>query len=121
MKTGLILACGVYDIAFGVFHLLFWRLFGWPERLQGSGSLNTAITQTLNVMLTYVFSAFGLALATYRTGTPDFVLLVGGGFWALRAALQPLLFDLHHRASRAIALVFVLGALMHLIVPAIDG
>ena len=42
-----------------LFHAAFRRLFGWPERLAPSGSLNTAITQTLNAMLIFVF--LGLA------------------------------------------------------------
>ena len=37
----------LFDIGFGLFHLAFWRLFGWPATLVGSGKINAAVTQTL--------------------------------------------------------------------------
>jgi hypothetical protein len=51
------------DLGFAAFHAAFWRLFGWPGSLRHSGRVNAAITQTLNVMLAFVFAAYGGALA----------------------------------------------------------
>ncbi len=113
----MLVAAGLIDLSFALFHAAFWRLFGWPERLQPSGSLNSAITQTLNVMLTFVFAAYGAALLWQaQAGEPATALpLAGGLFWLLRLALQFLWFDLKPLASRAITALFALAAAVHLL------
>jgi hypothetical protein len=113
----MLVAAGLIDLGFAAFHAAFWRLFGWPERLRASGGLNAAITQTLNAMLGFVFLAYGAALLLEaRTGAPAMTLpLVGGLFWLLRLALQFLWFDMKPLASRMIAAVFALAALVHLL------
>ena len=90
-----LLAAG-FDVSVGLFHLMFWRLFGWPSRLQPAGRLNAAITQTLNIMLTYVLFAYAAALTwgTLGTGPQVTLIWIGAGFWILRASLQPLRFPL---------------------------
>lgn len=100
-----------YSLAFAGFHLLFWRLFDWPATLVGSGSRNTAITQTLNIVLTYVFVAYGIAVAIDASRA---ILLVGAGFWLLRAALQFVLFRLPRTWNAALTIVFLAGAVLHL-------
>ena len=64
----LILACALFNLGFGVFHLLFWRLLGWPASLAPAGGLNRAVTQTLNLMLCYCFFAVALALVLAGDG-----------------------------------------------------
>jgi hypothetical protein len=113
----MLLAAGLIDLGFALFHALFWRLFGWPERLQPSGGLNTAITQTLNAMLGFVFLAYGAALLWqgWIGATAMALPLAGALFWILRLVLQFLWFDIRPLASRAIAAVFALAALVHLL------
>ena len=55
----LVMICGVYNTGFAVFHILFWRVFGWPATIRSTGHVNSAITQTLNLMLIYCFSFYG--------------------------------------------------------------
>lgn len=112
----LLLAAGLLDLGFALFHAAFWRLFGWPERLAPSGSLNTAITQTLNLMLSFVFAAYGATLVwqSGQAGTPWILPVSGGLFWLLRLALQFVWFDLRPVASRLITAIFALAALLHL-------
>jgi hypothetical protein len=112
----LFLAAGLLDLGFTLFHAAFWRLFGWPERLAPSGPLNTAITQTLNLMLSFVFVMYGAALI-WQAGEPaaPWPLPVAGGlFWLLRLALQLFWFDLRPLASRVIAGAFAVTAVLHL-------
>ncbi len=113
----MLIAAGLGDLGFALFHLLFWRLFGWPERLEASGSLNSAITQTLNVMLTFVFAVYGGALVWHglHGGAPAMLPLAGGLFWALRLVLQFLWFGMKPMASRLITAVFALVAALHLL------
>lgn len=90
---GWVVFAAAYNIGLGIFHLLFWRLFGWPDSLRPSGQVNMAITQTLNLMLSYGFFALaiGLIWATAMDGPALPGLAVAGcGFWVIRASLQPL-------------------------------
>lgn len=113
----MLVAAGGLDLAFALFHLAFWRLFDWPARLLPAGSLNAAITQTLNAMLAFVFCAYGAALiwqSSLNTGSGSWLLpLAGALFWLLRLALQVAWFDLRPLASRVITAIFALAAVLH--------
>lgn len=107
---------GAIDIGFAIFHVLFWWLFRWPERLAGSGQINAAITQTLNSVLVYVFAVYGGTLVFVGlSGASVSPLLpaAGAGFWALRTLLQPLLFPMRNWASAAVTLAFVVALGTH--------
>jgi hypothetical protein len=119
MRGTLIALAGVFDLALALFHILFWRLFGWPASLAGSGRLNVAITQTLNIVLTYVFVVYGVALLWLGTATPDALLLAAAGFGVLRIALQFLLFRVESRLAVLFTGLMVAGTLLHLIPPVI--
>lgn len=113
----MLLAAGLLDLGFALFHAAFWRLFGWPERLAPSGSLNTAITQTLNAMLTFVFLAYGATLI-WQAGQGSIhplLPLLGGAFWGLRLALQFIWFDLKPWPSKLITAVFAVTTVVHLL------
>lgn len=113
----MLLAAGLLDLGFALFHAAFWRLFGWPERLAASGSLNMAITQTLNVMLGFVFLVYGAALI-WQSGqlvTHPLLPLAGAAFWTLRLVLQFVWFDLRPWPSKLIAAIFALTAVVHLL------
>ena len=109
---------GIYNIAFGLFHIIFWRLFEWPTSIRASGAVNAAITQTLNVMLTYCFLLYGgwLIWTSAAEVVPHPLLLsAGGGFWLLRTAVQPVLFQMRSRRSVVLTAVFVLGTGLHFV------
>jgi hypothetical protein len=114
------LIAGVIDLALAVFHILFWRLFGWPERLHASGSLNTAITQTMNAMLIYLFAAYGAGLiylalqsAAQLSGFARAYAVAGTGALVWRTALQFRYFPMRDWRSVVITAVFVIAALLH--------
>lgn len=99
-----------YDFGLAVFHLFFWKLFGWPTMLAPSGRINRGVTQALNIMLIYVFVTYGIVVLLQ----PSAALLWGGaGFWLLRALVQPALFGLRSSISNAFTGLFVLGAFFH--------
>jgi len=105
----------IFNVGFGIFHLLFWWLFNWPASLSSSGTVNAGITQVLNLCLTFVFFAvaIGLAAAAQASVSAGPLLLAGCLFWAFRAALQPVYFPMRHRASIALLVLFVLGSIIH--------
>ncbi len=116
MKEACILLCGALSLLVAVFHLLFWRLFGWPERLKGSGHINAAITQVMNIMLIYVFVAYGVALLWLGPQASALLLVAGAGFIVTRLALQPLMFGLEHAGSMALMAAGLAGLAAHLVV-----
>ncbi|MBI5423112.1 MAG: hypothetical protein HZA32_03440 [Opitutae bacterium] len=114
---GWILAAAVFNAAFGLFHLGFWKLFRWREELPRLSAINRGVVPVLNIMLTYVFFAVALAQATLReawVATPlGRAALVGvTGFWVLRAGLQLICWP---RVARSWALfgVFLVGVALH--------
>jgi len=109
-------AAGVLDLGFAVFHLMFWSLFSWPERLGASGKVNSAITQTLNWMLIYVFTVYGtllIWLAPSELAGSSLLAGAGAGFWVLRFVLQPCLFPMRNWQSITITTVFAVNAILH--------
>jgi hypothetical protein len=118
MTVAIIAGCS--DLGFAVFHMLFWRLFGWPERLHASGPLNTAITQTMNAMLVYLFAAYGAGLlylalqpAGPLSGFARAYALAGTGALVWRTGLQFRYFPMRAPRSIIFASVLVIAALLH--------
>ena len=58
----LIALCGWHSLAFAVFHIGFWKLFGWPGSLRSTTYPNRAIIQILNLRLIWVLFGFAAAL-----------------------------------------------------------
>lgn len=117
-------AGGIYNIAFVLFHLLFWRIFNWKDDLRSLSFLNRAIMQVLNLSLTFAFFIFSY-ISLLHTGellsTPlgQSLLLLMALFWFLRAIQQVIFFKLKHWGSLAFLGLFLIGALLYA-VPAID-
>lgn len=105
----------LFDLGATIFHLLFWRIFAWPGALSGAGGVNSAIAQTLNVMLIFVFAVF-IAATTWSLDehvTAAALLGAGAGFWMLRAVVQPILFKIRPRLNAALGMWWGTGALLH--------
>jgi hypothetical protein len=116
--SALIVAAGLFNLAFAVFHLLFWRLFNWNQELPRLGTANRGIMQVLNLCLTYVFIVAAtillfFPLEAFATELGTFLLWAIAGFWLLRAFLQPTFFELRHPLSQALFAIFVIGSLIH--------
>lgn len=115
---GMIFAAAVFNIAFALFHVAFWRLFRWPEELQRVGIANRGIMQVLNLSLIFLFLLIGCVFALFprdivETGLGQFLLLGMTWFWLVRAVYQPLFFGWFHPLSTSLFGVFLLGAAVH--------
>ena len=101
MTSSLLLAAAAYCFALAAFHMMFWRLFGWPTSLAGSGTLNVSVTQTLNVMLTLGVVMYGAALCW------------GALFLGVRTVVQPFQFAMRDTSAQILTVAFVAGAAVH--------
>lgn len=113
-----VIACGVYNLAFGLFHLTFWRLLHWREQLPKLSWTNWAVMQALNLCLTFFFFLAASLYLIYpkelQTSSLGAAVAVGIlGFWILRTVLQLVLFDLKHRVHQILLVVFGVGILLH--------
>jgi hypothetical protein len=118
LASGLIVTAGLFNLAFAIFDLFFWRLFNWQQELPRLGMSNRGIMQVLNLCMTYVFAVTAALLFLFPreiSGTEfgQFVLIAIAGFWLFRAILQPMFFGLQHPLSAALLGFFILGTLIH--------
>jgi len=120
-----ILLGGIYNFAFAVFHLLFWRFFRWKEDLASLSTINRAVMQVLNLCLTFVFLIFSYIsifhsteLLTTRLGKSLLILI--SAFWVLRAIEQIIFFSLRKKISVIFFIIFIFGALIY-ILPVLSG
>jgi hypothetical protein len=118
MQKTLILAGGFYNLAFAVFHLLFWRLFKWNTDLQRVSFLNRAIMQVLNLCLIWVFVIFGYvslfhANELLSSSLGHSLLVLMALFWLFRAIEQIIFFRLSTWGSWLFLSVFLIGVLLY--------
>lgn len=113
----ILLLCAAHSFGFALFHLGFWKLFGWPRTLRDTTAANRAILQIANVQLVWVFLVVGVLcllfpaeLATTRLGR---ACLVGmSGFWVLRLAGQFIWLRINHAMVHVLTALFALGAIL---------
>lgn len=113
-----IVAAGVFDFALALFHVAFWKLFRWPASLSSAGTVNSGITQILNLAIAYLFGSCALVCFLFpsdlaATALGRFWLVAMALFWLARALVQPVYFSLRNRYSLALFGVFGLGAVLH--------
>ncbi len=118
MQKTLILVGGFYNLAFAVFHLLFWRIFKWNTDLQRMSFLNRAIMQVLNLCLIWVFVIFGY-ISLFHAGEllssslGHSLLVLIALFWLFRAIEQIIFFRLNTWGSWLFLAVFLIGVLLY--------
>jgi len=113
----ILLLCALRSFGFALFHLAFWRLFGWPRSLEGTTRPNRAILPIANVQLVWVFLCVGTACLLYPdelTGTPLGRAMLGGMslFWLIRLIGQFVWLRIDHRMVHALSVLFALGAVL---------
>jgi len=105
---------GFYNMAFLVFHAMFWKLFKWKNELPKLTHINSAIMQVLNLCLMFCFLLFGYIslFHTSELGTANMgrmLLLFIALFWLARAIEQLVFFSFKRPASIAMTILFLLG------------
>ena len=109
-----IYACGLYSLAFALFHIGFWRIFSWTKELKKLSFANKGIMQILNVQIVYYFIFVALMcfifpseLITTRFGN---VFLIGNSlFWLIRTIQQPIFFSINNYKIHLLTIIFLVG------------
>lgn len=113
----LVYLCGVHSLGFAVFHLAFWKLFGWPAALRQTNVATRAVTQIINLRLIYVFLGVAVLcfwlphdLLTTRLGH---ALLAGMVlFWLGRLVEQFVFLRYNQPLVHVLTALFALGAVL---------
>ena len=118
MKETLIFAGGIYTVSLIVFHVLFWRIFKWPETLITLNYVNKATIQVLNVSITFIFFIFAYISFAHthellNTQLGRALLVLISGLWFFRAVQQVVFYKLKHRASVGLTFYFLIGAFLY--------
>ncbi|WP_407352487.1 hypothetical protein [Luteimonas sp. R10] len=113
----LILLCGLHSLGFALFHLAFWKLFGWKHELRKIGLPTRAIVQILNLRLIYVFAGiaaicFLFPSELHATPLGRALLLFMALFWVGRTIEQFVFLRVNHPLVHALTASFVLGAIL---------
>jgi len=105
---------GLYQLAFLIFHAMFWKLFKWKEELPKLTHINGSIMQVLNLCLMFCFLVFGY-ISLFHTselitsGIGRALLLFMALFWIVRAIEQLLFFSSKRLLSLAMFVLFLIG------------
>jgi len=115
----LIIIGGLYNVAFTIFHLLFWKIFKWKKDLASLSIINRGVMQILNLCLTFVFLIFGYISIFHTkelisTSLGVSLLLLISVFWALRAIEQVVFFGLKNKVSLIFFIIFLTGFVIYL-------
>lgn len=118
MKENLIIAGGIYTVGLIIFHLLFWRVFRWPNTLKTLNFVNRATIQVLNLSITFIFVIFAYISFVYpielvNTDLGQSLTLLISCLWIFRAGQQVVFYRLKHFASIGLTLYFLSGAVFY--------
>lgn len=119
METVIVL-CGIYNLLFGVFHLFFWKFFGWKKELKNVSKVNSGIMQILNIQIIVFFFVVGFICLTYPQEILQtklgFAFLVGNFiFWLVRTVNQFIFLKINDFRIHFLTGVFILGMILFLI------
>ena len=116
MKT-LIYVCGLYSLAFALFHIGFWKMFKWKSELKKLSFANKGIMQILNVQITYYFIfvafvcfIFPNELLTTKIG--NFFLAGTSLFWLIRTIQQFIFLQANNYKIHILTFIFLVGAIL---------
>jgi len=111
---------GVINWLFVIFHLSFWKLFGWPQSIALWSPVNRTVVQVLNIHAAYVLAVFGFLSFAFRdemstTRMGRSVGMAIAVFWVLRGVNQLVFEDISSGESWAITAVCLGVAALYVI------
>lgn len=119
MET-LVVICGLYNLAFALFHFGFWKMFRWDSQLKKLSFANRGIMQILNIQISYYFIwsaiicfVFPTELLTTTLG--NWFLLGNSLFWLLRTLQQFIFLRANHYKIHMLTFIFLIGTILFLV------
>lgn len=111
---------GLFNLAFFIFHIFFWKMFSWGEDLKKLLPVNRAVMQVLNLCLMFALLIFAYMSFFHNQEmliTPIGVTLTLfiALFWGIRAILQLVYFSRTKLVSYIFFVIFVIGFLLYLL------
>lgn len=116
MKT-LILFCGIYNIAFALFHMGFWKMFQWNKELKRLSFANKGIMQILNVQIIYYFLFTALVCFLFptellSTKIGQVFLMLTSLFWFIRTIQQFIFLRANNYKIHILTVIFIIGTVL---------
>jgi len=115
-----LLAGGIYNLGFTIFHLFFWKLFDWKNDLASLTPVNRSVMQILNLCLTFMilvmsYVSLFLPKEMLATNLGRNLLAAFALFWFLRMLEQIFMFEVKNRLSVVFTLIFLLGSILYIV------
>jgi hypothetical protein len=113
-------AGGIYNLAFAIFHMFFWKLFDWKKDLVSLTPVNRSVVQILNLCLTFMilvmsYVSLFLSREMLTTNLGQKLMLAFALFWFLRMLEQIFVFEVKNKLSVVFTLIFRLGSILYTI------
>ena len=114
----LLFICGLYSLAFAIFHIFFWKIFDWKAELKKLSFANKGIMQILNSRMIYFFCFVAFLcffypneLAESRLGN---ALLLGISlFWLGRTIEQFIFLRANDKYLHMLTMIFAAGTILY--------
>ncbi len=109
--------CGLYNLGFALFHMLFWKLFRWDEDLKKVSFVNSRIMQILNIQIIFYFVFVAVLCFIFPseivTTTLGKYFLAGTSlFWLIRTFQQFIFFKTNNLRINILTIIFITGAIL---------
>ncbi len=115
-----IIFCGLYSLAFAIFHIGFWKIFKWDSDLQKLSFANKGIIQISNVQLIFyflftAFICFAFPTELLNTKLGNIFLVANSLFWLIRTIQQFIFLKANHKVIHLLTLIFLIGTILFII------
>lgn len=112
---------GLFNLAFFIFHIFFWKIFNWRNDLKKLEPINRAIMQVLNLclmfcLLIFAYVSFFHAYEIMTTNLGKCLALAIAVFWGLRAIFQYVFFSRKKLLSHILFVIFAIICWLYLMV-----
>ena len=118
-KITILFICGIYNLLFAIFHILFWKIFNWKKDLKRISIASRAIMQILNIRVIYIFLLMAFIYLFYPEQLIEtrigYILFIGFTvFWIGRTIEQFIFLKVRSKMVNVLTIVFIIGIIIHL-------
>ncbi len=126
MIKGLLITGGILNLLLAVFHMLFWKVFNWPEGLICLSVDNRAIMQTFNLVVILILLFFAakslFCIEQLRRGLLGVLaLLTIASLWLMRGLSEILFWGMEKGAISWVILIVCLIVTVIYVIPALPS